>query len=191
MHSEYTTILKLIPRASKRVNDGHAVLRPDDASRDVLHTPRFVGSRRARRWLTRYFRPRRMHQGDRGYLHSEIAANPVQGSSTVTGSHEGEGGAWRFLIFSSDSRRPDIPRQDSLTRGSGRPIENERTAMVRICRPDLLHPFLPRRRCKQPVDFWPTKTGLPRQRRRRADGRNDRFWQIALKKSFSGEERKF
>src|SRR5882757_1425481 len=37
-----------------------------------------------------------MHQGDRGYLHSEIAANPVQGSSTVTGSHEGEGGAWRL-----------------------------------------------------------------------------------------------
>src|SRR5258705_11517634 len=25
MHSEYTIILKLIPRASKRVNDGHAV----------------------------------------------------------------------------------------------------------------------------------------------------------------------
>ena len=24
--------------------------------------------------------------------------------------------------FSSDPRRPDIPRQDSLTRGSGRPI---------------------------------------------------------------------
>jgi hypothetical protein len=46
----------------------------------------------------------------------------VQGSSTVTGSHEGEGGAWRLLIFSFDSRRPDIPRQDSLTRGSGRPI---------------------------------------------------------------------
>jgi hypothetical protein len=40
----------------------------------------------------------------------------------VTGSHEGEGGAWRLLIFSFDSRRPDIPRQDSLTRGSGRPI---------------------------------------------------------------------
>src|SRR3954449_1005596 len=31
MHSGYTTILKLIPRASKSVNDGHAVLRPDDA----------------------------------------------------------------------------------------------------------------------------------------------------------------
>ena len=131
MHSEYTTILKLIPRASKRVNDGHAVLRPDDASRDVLHTPRFVGSRRARRWLTRYFRPRRMHQGDRGYLHSEIAANPVQGSSRVTGSHEGEGGAWRFLIFSSDSRRPDIPRQDSLTRGSGRPVAPTQRMNVR------------------------------------------------------------
>jgi len=25
MHSEYTIILKLIPRASKKVNDGHAV----------------------------------------------------------------------------------------------------------------------------------------------------------------------
>ena len=31
MHSEYTIILKLIPRASKKVNDGHAVLRPDEA----------------------------------------------------------------------------------------------------------------------------------------------------------------
>jgi hypothetical protein len=48
--------------------------------------------------------------------------------------------------FSSESRRPDIPRQDSPTHGSGRPIENERTAMVRICRPGLRHPFLPRRR---------------------------------------------
>ena len=65
------------------------------------------------------FRPRRMHQRDRGYLHSEIAANSVQGSSTITGSHEGEGGAWRLLIFSAESGRPDIPRQDSTTRGSG------------------------------------------------------------------------
>jgi hypothetical protein len=42
----------------------------------------------------------------------------VQGSSTATRSHEGEEGAWRLY----DSRRPDFSRQDSLTRGSGRPI---------------------------------------------------------------------
>ena len=59
-----------------------------------------------------------MHEGDRGYLHSQIAANAVQGSSTATGSHEGE----EARGASYDSRRPDIPRQDSLTRGSGRPI---------------------------------------------------------------------
>jgi hypothetical protein len=77
-------------------------------SRD-MHTPRFVGSRRARRWMSRYFQARRMHQGDRGNLYSEIAANPVQGSSTVLGSHEGEGGAWRLLIVSFDSRTTGYP----------------------------------------------------------------------------------
>ena len=71
-----------------------------------------------------------MHQGDRGHLHSQIAANPVRGSSTVTGSHEGEGGAWR-LICSFDSRRPHIPRQDSLTRGSVRPIAPTQRMNVR------------------------------------------------------------
>jgi len=110
------------------------------SSRDVC-IPRALPDQ----WMTRYF-PTSTNETDRGYLHSEIAANSVQGSSTVTGSHEGEGGAWRLLIFSSESRRPDIPRQDSPTRGSGRPIENERTAMLRICRPGLRHPFLPRRR---------------------------------------------
>jgi hypothetical protein len=110
-------------------------------SRDVW-TPRALPDQ----WMmTRYFQTSTNKTG-RGYLHSEIAANSVQGSSTVTGSHEGEGSAWRLLIFSSESRRPDIPRQDSPTRGSGRPIENERTAMLRICRPGLRHPFLPRRR---------------------------------------------
>ena len=87
-------------------------------SRDVC-TPALCRIKTSKKIDDRVFRPRRMHEGDRGYLHSQIAANAVQGSSTATGSHEGEGGAWRLLY---DSRRPDIPRQDSLTRGSGRPI---------------------------------------------------------------------
>ena len=114
---------------------------------DRMKSPRDVCIPRALpdQWMTRYF-PTSTNETDRGYLHLEMAANSVQGSSTVTGSHEGEGGAWRLLTFSSESRRPDIPRQDSPTRGSGRPIENERTAMLRICRPGLRHPILPRRR---------------------------------------------
>ena len=67
----------------------------------------------------------------------------MQGSSTVTGLHEGERSVWRLLIFRLKSGRPDTPCQDGPTR---RPIENERMAMVRICRPGLRHPFLPRRR---------------------------------------------
>jgi len=43
MHSEYTIIFELIPRASKRVNDGHAVLRPDEDFACCVHTPRFAG----------------------------------------------------------------------------------------------------------------------------------------------------
>ena len=104
-----------------------------------------------------------MHEGDRGYLHSQIAANAVQGSSTATGSHEGEGGAWRLPIFSFDSRRADIPRQDSLTRGSGRPMAPTQGVNVRpwfgsavsAC---AIHSFLGGGN-KQPVDCWPTKTG--------------------------------
>ena len=42
MYSEYTIILKLIPRASKKVNDGHAVLRPDEALARCVHSPRFA-----------------------------------------------------------------------------------------------------------------------------------------------------
>jgi hypothetical protein len=34
-------------------------------------------------------------------------------------------------LFSFDSRRPDIPRQDSLTRGSGRPIAPTQRMNVR------------------------------------------------------------
>jgi len=45
-----------------------------------------------------------VHQRDRGYLHSEIAANSVQGSNTVTGSHEGEGARGAFSFFRP---RPD------------------------------------------------------------------------------------
>ena len=76
-------------------------------SRDVC-TPRALPDQ----WMTRYCSTS-TNKTDRGYLHSEIAANSVQGSSTVTGSHEGEGGAWRLLIFSAESRRPDITRQES------------------------------------------------------------------------------
>jgi len=47
------------------------------------------------------------------------------------GSHEGEGDAWCLLIFSSESRRPDILREDSLTRGSGRPIAPTQRMNVR------------------------------------------------------------
>jgi hypothetical protein len=36
-------------------------------------------------------------KGDRGYLHSQIAANAAQGSSTSTDSDEEEGGTWRLL----------------------------------------------------------------------------------------------
>ena len=32
-----------------------------------------------------------MHQGDRRYLHSEIAADPAQGSGAVAGAHERKG----------------------------------------------------------------------------------------------------
>src|SRR6266545_265745 len=42
-----------------------------------------------------------------------------------------------------------------------------------------------------PSNYRPTKTGLPRQLRRHADGRNDRFWRIVLKKSFWTDKRKF
>jgi hypothetical protein len=74
------------------------------------------------------FRPRRMHQRDRGYLHSEIAANAVQGSSTVTvrmKEREAHGASY-------DSGRPDIPRQDILTLGSGRPIAPTHRMNVRL-----------------------------------------------------------
>jgi hypothetical protein len=43
--------------------------------------------------MIHYFPASTNAQGDRGNLHSEMAANPVQGSSTVTCSHEGQGGA--------------------------------------------------------------------------------------------------
>ena len=109
-------------------------------SRDVC-TPRALPDQ----GMTRYFPTSTNAQRDRGYLHSEIAANSVQGSSTVTGSYEGEGGAWRLLIFrlSPDGR---ISHVKTAPPRLGRPIENKRTAMVRICRPGLRHPFLPRRR---------------------------------------------
>src|SRR6266446_4065378 len=61
------------------------------------------------------------------------------------------GGAWRLLIFSFDSRRPDIPTSRQPQPRLGTPdstdVENERTAMVQICCPGLHHPFLA---------FWPS-----------------------------------
>jgi hypothetical protein len=83
----------------------------------------------------------------------------------------------------AESRRPDITRQDSTTRGSGGPIENERTAMVRICRSGLRHPFLPRRRW-QAAGLIARRRRLdyPRQLRRHADGRNVRFfWEADIR----------
>src|SRR6478672_54657 len=69
-----------------------------------------------------------MYQGDRRYLHSEIAANPVQGSSTVTGSHQGEGGAWRLFSVSFDSGRPSAffagPKKLRPAFGEGWPRAN-------------------------------------------------------------------
>ena len=57
--------------------------------------------------MTRYF-PTSTNERDRGYLLLEVAADSVQGSSTVTGLHEGERGVWRLLIFrlSPDGRIP-------------------------------------------------------------------------------------
>ena len=109
-------------------------------SRDVC-TPRALPDQ----WMTRYF-PTSTNKTDRGYLHSEIAVNSVRGSSTVTGSHEGEEarGASLFFRLSPDGRISHV--KTAPPAAQGRPIENERTAMVRICRPGLRHPFLPRRR---------------------------------------------
>ena len=45
-----------------------------------------------------------MHQGDRRYLHPEIAAHPVQGSSTVAGSHEEKGEAPGASLFAFAGR---------------------------------------------------------------------------------------
>ena len=135
-------------------------------SRDVC-TPRALSDQDERRWTIRYFAASTNARGDRGNLHSEIAANPVQGSSTVTGSHEGEGGAWRLLfIFLICPRRPNIPRQDSLTRGSGRPIEPTRRMKVRswfgsavlAC---SIHSFLGGGD-KQPVELLADEDRVPR-----------------------------
>ena len=130
-------------------------------------------------WMTQYF-PTSTNETDRGYLHSEIAANSVQGSSTVTGSHEGEGGAWR-LICSFDSRRPHIPRQDSLTRGSGRPIAPTHRMNVRpwFGSASWLAPSISGGD-KQPVELladedWTTPAATPR-----ADGRS--FWADSVAK---------
>src|SRR5712664_321900 len=52
-----------------------------------------------------------MHQGDRRYLHPEIAAHPAQGSSAVAGLHEGKGearGAPPYL-FSFEFRTAGYP----------------------------------------------------------------------------------
>jgi hypothetical protein len=141
-------------------------------SRDVC-TPRALLDQDERRWTIRYCGFDECTR-DRANLHSEIAANPVQGSSTVTGSHEGEGGAWRLLIFSSESRRPDIPRQDSLTRSSGRPMALTQRMNVRPCIGSAvpacaIHSFLGGGD-KQLVELWRTKAGPSRQLRRRADG---------------------
>ena len=79
------------------------------------------------------------------------------------------------------------PRQDSLTRSSGRPIAPTQRMNVRpwfgsavlAC---SIHSFLGEGD-KQPVELLADEDRTTRQRRRRADERNDRFWRIVLKKS--------
>ena len=91
-------------------------------SRDVC-TPRALPDQ----WMTRYF-PTSTNKTDRGYLHSEIAVNSVQGSSTVTGSHEGEEarGASLFFRLSPDGRISHVKTappaaQDDRSRMNVRP----------------------------------------------------------------------
>lgn len=59
-----------------------------------------------------------MHEGDRRYLHSEIAANPLQGSITVAGSYD-EREAWDASHFHV-IQTAGYANQDRLTRSDGR-----------------------------------------------------------------------
>ena len=81
-----------------------------------------------------------------------------------------------LLNFSFHSRRLDIPRQDSLARGSGRPIAplrmNVRPWLGSAVLACSIHSFLGGGD-KQPVELLAGEDRIPRQRRRRADGRND------------------
>src|SRR3954447_5059134 len=87
-----------------------------------------------------------MHQGDRRYLHPEIAPHPVQGSSTVAGSHEGRGRRLApphlfsragLTSQSNPSRRgllPSLPKSDGGTQenpdGSRRPMSSRKPTKI-------------------------------------------------------------